>query len=63
MRTIGLSFHVGSQQTNMGAWDEALTTASSIFATLAERGIELKMVNMGGGFPTRYLKDVPAAEA
>ena len=59
----GLSFHVGSQQTNMGAWDQALTTASSIFRTLAERGIELKMVNMGGGFPARYLKDVPAAEA
>lgn len=59
----GLSFHVGSQQTNMGAWDEALATASSIFREMAERGIELKMVNMGGGFPTRYLKDVPAAEA
>ncbi|MBL8571582.1 MAG: type III PLP-dependent enzyme [Phreatobacter sp.] len=63
LQAYGLSFHVGSQQTNMGAWDAALTTASSIFATLAERGIELKMVNMGGGFPTRYLKDVPAAEA
>ena len=25
----------------------------------AERGINLLMVNMGGGFPTKYLKDVP----
>src|SRR6266576_562840 len=25
----------------------------------AERGINLSMVNMGGGFPTKYLKDVP----
>lgn len=63
LTAYGLSFHVGSQQTNMGAWDQALTTAASIFGTLAERGIELKMVNMGGGFPTRYLKDVPTAEA
>ena len=28
--------------------------------TLADEGIVLKMVNMGGGFPTRYLRDVPA---
>ena len=55
----GLSFHVGSQQANLKAWDQALATASSIFRTLAERGIMLQMVNMGGGFPTRYLKDVP----
>jgi ornithine decarboxylase len=29
----------------------------------AQQGIFLKMVNMGGGFPTRYLKDVPTAQA
>ena len=29
----------------------------SMFRTLAERGIQLAMVNLGGGFPTRYLKD------
>src|SRR5213076_1521933 len=37
--------------------------AKKVFATLCEEGIVLKMVNMGGGFPTRYLKDVPAAQA
>ena len=26
---------------------------------LRERGINLSMVNIGGGFPTKYLKDVP----
>jgi ornithine decarboxylase len=59
----GVSFHVGSQQTNLDAWDKALGDAKRVFATLAEEGIVLKMVNMGGGFPTRYLKDVPAARA
>lgn len=59
LTAYGLSFHVGSQQANLGAWDAALTTASWIFRELAERGIHLSMVNMGGGFPTRYLKDVP----
>ena len=59
----GVSFHVGSQQTDLSAWDRALGDAKRVFATLAEEGIVLKMVNMGGGFPTRYLKDVPAAQA
>ncbi|MFE0019026.1 ornithine/lysine decarboxylase [Mesorhizobium sp. NPDC059054] len=59
----GVSFHVGSQQTDLTAWDRALADAKRVFATLAEEGIVLKMVNMGGGFPTRYLKDVPAAQA
>ena len=59
----GISFHVGSQQGNLEAWDGALASASAIFGELAERGIQLKMVNLGGGFPTRYLKDVPATEA
>ena len=57
----GVSFHVGSQQVDLSAWDRALGDAKSLFAQLAEEGIVLKMVNMGGGFPTRYLKDVPAA--
>ncbi|NVK34892.1 MAG: type III PLP-dependent enzyme [Rhodobacteraceae bacterium] len=55
----GVSFHVGSQQANLGAWDFALEMASGVFHEMQTRGIELKMVNMGGGFPTRYLKDVP----
>jgi ornithine decarboxylase len=59
----GVSFHVGSQQTDLSAWDRALGDAAKVFGTLAEEGIVLKMVNMGGGFPTRYLKDVPAAQA
>ncbi len=55
----GVSFHVGSQQANLGAWDFALAMAAGVFKEMAARGITLKMVNMGGGFPTRYLKDVP----
>ncbi|SEP71949.1 ornithine decarboxylase [Faunimonas pinastri] len=63
LKAHGVSFHVGSQQTNPGAWDRALASAAEIFRDCAERGMTLGMVNLGGGFPTRYLKDVPAAEA
>jgi ornithine decarboxylase len=59
----GLSFHVGSQQRNPKSWDAALKAAGAIFRDLAERGINLQMVNLGGGFPTKYLKDVPAVKA
>lgn len=59
LTAYGVSFHVGSQQGNVEAWDAALASAAGIFEQLAERGIQLQMVNLGGGFPTRYLKEVP----
>jgi len=59
----GVSFHVGSQQTDLAAWDRALGDARMVFKALADEGIVLRMVNMGGGFPTRYLRDVPEAQA
>ncbi|MGA3302407.1 MAG: type III PLP-dependent enzyme [Methylovirgula sp.] len=58
----GLSFHVGSQQRNPKSWDASLKASAAIFRDLAERGITLQMVNLGGGFPTKYLKDVPAVK-
>jgi ornithine decarboxylase len=59
----GVSFHVGSQQRRTQAWDQALKSAATIFRACAERGIQLTMVNLGGGFPTRYLKEVPTVKA
>jgi ornithine decarboxylase len=63
LKPHGVSFHVGSQQANTGAWDSALASASAIFRECASRGISLKMVNLGGGFPARYLKPVPGVPA
>ncbi len=59
----GISFHVGSQQRNPRMWDGALKASAAIFRDLAEKGIFLQMVNLGGGFPTKYLKDVPAVKS
>jgi ornithine decarboxylase len=58
----GVSFHVGSQQRRTQAWDQALKTAAAVFRACAERGIALSMVNLGGGFPTKYVRDVPPVE-
>ena len=63
LNAYGLSFHVGSQQSNPRMWDGALKSSAAIFKDLAERGIQLQMVNLGGGFPTKYLKNVPAVKA
>lgn len=56
----GISFHVGSQMTNVNAWDRAIADARAVFTTMTKQGINLTLLNMGGGFPTRYLKDIPS---
>jgi len=63
LEAYGVSFHVGSQQRRTQAWDEALKSAAMVFRACAERGINLSMVNLGGGFPTKYLKEVPSVVA
>jgi ornithine decarboxylase len=63
LQAYGVSFHVGSQQRDPGMWDGALAMAAGVFRECAERGISLSMVNLGGGFPTKYLKEVPTAKA
>src|SRR6202158_4287241 len=59
----GISFHVGSQQHNVEAWDRALASTAAIFRTCGERGIPLAMVNLGGGFPAKYIRKTPKLES
>jgi ornithine decarboxylase len=52
----GLSFHVGSQQRDIDSWDGAIGKVKVIFERLKEEdNIELKMINLGGGFPANYI--------
>lgn len=52
----GLSFHVGSQQRDISAWDAAIGKVKIIWDRLREeKDITLKMLNLGGGFPANYL--------
>lgn len=52
----GVSFHVGSQQRDIGTWDAAIAKVKVIFERLRdEDGITLKLINLGGGFPANYL--------
>lgn len=56
LNPIGVSFHVGSQQREIGAWDAAIAKVNQMFnRVLDEDGIKLKLINMGGGFPAQYI--------
>ena len=55
----GLSFHVGSQQTTPRAYELAIAKVAMLFTDLTEAGVNLRMMNLGGGFPTRYREPVP----
>ncbi|GAA0324050.1 type III PLP-dependent enzyme [Psychrobacter aestuarii] len=55
----GISFHVGSQQKDVAAWDDALAKVKYMFDWMNnEENIKLQMINLGGGFPTNYISEV-----
>jgi ornithine decarboxylase len=59
LRAAGVSFHVGSQQTDPAAWDEGIAEAASISSKLADYGIDLPLLNIGGGLPGPYVPALP----
>ncbi len=58
----GLSFHVGSQQTDSGAYVAAIAKVGMLFTDLRRAGVDVRMVNLGGGFPVRYRDEVPGID-
>jgi ornithine decarboxylase len=58
----GLSFHVGSQCTNFDNYAVALNITADIFHEARKKGYNLKIVDIGGGFPVPYDAQVPKFE-
>jgi ornithine decarboxylase len=58
----GLSFHVGSQCTNFLNFVQALNMTAAVMSEARSRGRELKIVDIGGGFPAPYHRDVKPFE-
>ena len=54
----GISFHVGSQCTNFQNFVQALEIAAAIMREAKSRGRELKILDIGGGFPAPYDRHV-----
>lgn len=59
----GLSFHVGSQQTSTASYEAAIGKVGMLFTDLKDAGVNVRMVNLGGGFPIRYRDEVPGIDA
>jgi ornithine decarboxylase len=59
---VGVSFHVGSQQVDPTRWEESMINAARIFTEVASHGINLELLNVGGGFAVRYTELVPSIE-
>ncbi len=55
----GLSFHVGSQQTRTASYEAAIGRVAMLFTDLIEAGVNVRMLNLGGGFPVSYRESVP----
>ena len=54
----GISFHVGSQCTNFQNFVQALDIASAVMKEAKSRGREMKILDIGGGFPAPYDRHV-----
>jgi len=54
----GLSFHVGSQCTNFENFVQALNMAAAVMREAEARGHEIKILDIGGGFPVAYDRHV-----
>src|SRR5215470_2946355 len=54
----GISFHVGSQCTNFQNFIQALEISAAIMREAKSRGREIKILDIGGGFPAPYDRHV-----
>ena len=58
----GVTFHVGSQCRNPQNWRVGIERAQTVFANMREAGLKPRLLNLGGGYPVRYVKPIPSIE-
>lgn len=63
LNPVGLTFHVGSQCTNIYNWNSALYKAKALWDMAGSEGVRFSVLNVGGGYPIKYTKDVVSVEA
>ncbi|NCO82836.1 MAG: type III PLP-dependent enzyme [Nitrospirae bacterium CG02_land_8_20_14_3_00_44_33] len=63
LRPVGITFHVGSQCTNIYNWNSALDKAKVLWDIAEKKGIKLNLLNIGGGYPIKYTKNVVDVDA
>jgi len=58
----GVAFHVGSQCRNPENWRVGIEKSRAAFDQMAKAGLNPRLLNIGGGFPVRHAKPLPAIE-
>ncbi|MBI5725883.1 MAG: type III PLP-dependent enzyme [Planctomycetes bacterium] len=56
LRPEGVSFHVGSQCTNIENYLRAFEMVAQILDEARSHGLRIRMINIGGGFPIRHFR-------
>jgi ornithine decarboxylase len=56
LNPVGVTFHVGSQCTNLYNWNIAIDKAKILWDMSESKGIKLSLLNIGGGYPINYTK-------
>lgn len=59
LEIVGVDCHIGSQITEVGPYLDALDKLIKLIKTLAEHGIHLKHLDLGGGIGIRYTDETP----
>jgi ornithine decarboxylase len=57
LKPRGVSFHVGSQCLDAKRYVEALDSTKIIFEKARQEDLNLEMIDIGGGFPVRYIDE------
>ena len=57
LKPEGISFHVGSQCTNIDNYLRAFEAVSDIIEEAAKHDLKIKTINIGGGFPIKHFRD------
>jgi ornithine decarboxylase len=60
LRPEGITFHIGSQCIDPKSWVKAIEKAKVVWRLARDKGLELNILNIGGGFPIEYTKSVPS---
>lgn len=55
LHPYGISFHVGSQASDPKAWGNAIEGLLPIIKELKKRDIKINVLNLGGGYPCKYI--------
>jgi diaminopimelate decarboxylase len=60
---VGVQCHLGSQITEMGPFEEALTSLRQFISELKSDGVALKYLDFGGGLGISYIDEQPPSPA